>query len=605
MAKIDLGYGMKIDVSGTGVPQLVEPTGIAPAKEVASDLGAGTSLPYHAFKVRHPEYDCEYWKRLRALYKGGQALLQDIDLMKTIFIRNNAEPDELWLYRVAIAFYVNYCSEIVDNIIAGLEADPIKIRENGGEVKDAFVESFIKNVTSPGGDEMTLQQLGRAMLLEAQQVRRAWCELSMPPAPPEEELQVLKLADQEKANLLDVWAHPIPAEQVLHWQVDATGELVWALVLKQEVRQEEFWKPAQCVKTWTRWTRTEFTRWQMTHQYGKEPNDDEMVPCTTKPTKHSFQRVPLLRFELPHGLWAMDRLESIARAHFNKRNILDVAERRSLLPVLYEFQGAEASTAARPTSVAQQDPNRAVNTPRGAHYVQRRGKDDDAKFVGPDSAPFEAALKSCSDLRQEMHRITYQMALAADFESASALGRSGESKGQDKAATAVVLKALGTLLREWILKLIEAARIGRGDRNPAEGNEQEKAKITAHGLAHFDDLVLGDLITQTGEVMALGIQSPRALREVITRVLRRFLGDLDQETWDEIEEDLKRNMTPENLFAGGVPGTIGEVTLGRAQTRQEKLDKLAAEGEDVEDEEEDEPVRVSGGSPNGPRKRTR
>lgn len=514
--------------------------------------GDGGSLPYRAFCGRHPDYDAKRWRVLRALYKGGKELLNRATLQK-VLARNNREPDEVYDFRCAQAFYLNYCSEILDHLVANLAGDAAVILRDGKPLgEEDPIIAWSRDVSPPRSEQVvTLDQFAQDFVLEALQVRCAWVLLDKPPAqgaPDDagsgEAPEPRSLAEAEELGTDRACARVIPAEDVLHWEVDpVSGRVLWALVGRCEVTFDDFYSAPTVRETFTRYGETTFSQWSVSYPVDMPPTRDTMVKAVALDVEHGFERMPLRRFHLPAGLWAMDKLESAARAVLNKWCALDIAERRALLPILYEFQGAEQGAGRTPVSVAQQDPERAVRTPRSPHHVQRRGKDDRAEFVGPSSEPFKAALMSIDKLVQEMHRVLYQMALASDPKSAAAIGRSGASKQQDRAATVGVLEALGKRIRPFIRGLLRDVLYAAGKANA----EAEADKYTVDGFEKFDDVIESDLVDETATLLAMNIPSPTAVREVIMRLLRRLLDHLNDEQLEEISEELEENITAEGM----------------------------------------------------------
>lgn len=511
------------------------------------DSGA---LPYRAFCVRHADYDAEYWERCRALYKGGRKLLGNESLMRRIMVQKGAEEDHIYAQRLREAFYYAYPSEIIDHIVAGLDSDPLRVKLDGEELteEDAYHE-FVEDVSRNDSDRR--QPLGdfmRAVVREAEQVRVAWVRLDMPEAPdPDSEEAPASLAAQDEMGLRRVWAEVVEAEKIHHWQCDERGDLVWALMAEKWLEQEDFYSVPTVVRRWTRYDDATWKVWELRTKMGQEVNDDTLVPMLEEGT-HTFKRVPFLRFELPEGLWGMDRLESIARSHLNSRNELDWAERRALLPILYEFLGSEVNTVEKPVSVHQQSPNRSVATPRSVSRVQRRGADDDAKWVGPDPGPFKEARDSCAEKRNEMHRVMYQMALAVDFSSAAALGRSADSKDRDHAAAIVVLGALGRLGREFVMLLMRVVAIGRGD---ASGMDDQPGDWGIDGWAKFDDVMVDKLVELMTELETLDIPSATAKIALLTKLLRRLLDDMSDEDFAKVRKELESAITQDQMGFDG------------------------------------------------------
>lgn len=482
-------------------------------------------LPFGVLEQKHPEYDAEYWTLCRALYEGGRKLLNDNDLMRACFPQHMHEAQNVYEERKKRAFYIPYAAQIIDYIIAGLMGSPVECMSEDGGNTDDYYEELFKDVSPHGGRRQTFNALLREQMLMALLCRRAWTQIDFPIAPGDD--LVTSAAQQEAIGATDAYAIQIDPTSVYDWEEDDSGELLWCMVCKDTAKRRSILDSRDSItRTYTIYTRTSWSRYEITFDRKRPPNAKTPVTLAQEGV-HSFGRVPLLRLELPPGLWAMNKLECLAREHFNKRCALAWAEYKTLFQQLYEFESPPDPLTMGP-AIAQDD-NRAVNQVRGIGYIQTRYAGDRAEYVGPDSTPFKTALESIKDLRDEMHRVTHQMALTFD-NSAAALQRSGESKAQDRASNTVVLKGLGQLLREYALEIIESISVGRGD----------SYEWTCSGLNHFEEASLTDLITEAEALENIEIPSPTFQRRHKYMLAKMKLGDeASDEDLKAIEEELE------------------------------------------------------------------
>lgn len=514
-----------------------------------ADPPPGGGLRYATLTQTHPQYDADYWGQLNALYEGGKALLRDHGLMEKIFPRHRNEVPEVYAERVKRAFYIPYAAEIIDHVVALLTAQPIEMALDGEDEPKwpPFYDDFFKDCSPPGGDRQTFNTLLKKQVLRALLFRRAWTLVDLPDRDPS---MFASLADQERAGALSAYAVSIHPSCVVDWEEDEAGELIWALVHTVSSRRAGVEAKRDVItRTWTLYTRDEWKKYRLDLSKDKQPDENTVVPLIARGV-HAFGRVPFERLDVPDGLWAMNKLEGLAREHFNKRCALSWAEFQSLFSELYEFLAPETGAAGAPIGEAQQNPSRAFSQPRGQGFVQKLGHQDDARFVGPPSEPFDHAMKSCNNLRDEMHRVTHQMALSVD-NSAAALKRSGDSKAQDKAATAVILTALGQLVREHAEAIMNMVARGRQEKDLV-------GKWAAQGMEKFDAVSLSDMLDGLEKLeTAGGIQSATFKRRHQYAVAKALLGDeATDEDFEDIEKELEQNITNESV----VP--MPEVDLG-------------------------------------------
>jgi hypothetical protein len=494
------------------------------------------SLTYEQISAKHEDWDGSYLHRLRAFYKGGRALLGDDDLMSQVFPKQGREGNNVYGLRRRLAFYVNYAAEILNFIVASLSADRLSIKPaddgQGAAPLDEWYSDFINDVSPPGGKAICLHDFTRAAALEALITRVAWARIDMP-----ERGEYQNLKDQEISGGRDAFAVLIPAECVIDWEEDDSGELLFCVIHTCESKRLGLASAREKVTEIFRvYTIAGWARYEITHDKGKATPKETKVACVAS-GEHSFRRVPIVRFDVGDGLWAMDNIEGACREHLNKRSALAWGERQSLLPELYEFL---APSEGAGVSEAQSNPNRATDMARGPGFIQRRGAQDDARFIGPSTEPFEMVRKSCAEIRDEIHRVTHQMALAAD-NSAAALKRSAESKGADKASAVVVFEALGQFCRKFAEDILAMVSTGRGDYPMADTWQ-------ATGMAKFDAISVDSFVQQAVELSTVTLHSPTASRIYELSLWKSLLGDeASEEEYGVISDELEENITAESM----------------------------------------------------------
>lgn len=552
-------------------PMAMPPTSEAEAIDLDN---AALVMTWDDFQQRHPEWMGDFWSECRALYAGGPRLLADPKVLERLFPANLHEKRDVYAARKARAHYFPYPGTIIDNLLAGLGTDPLKI--SFAEVDDKGVatmppeaewwERWITDVTDEAErpadygledeDEEDDDEGGRSMhhflvdaLREAMQTRSAWVLADLPPADPDAP-EPTSMLDAQRSGMLDPYLCLIPTEQVIDWQHDERGDLAWVLM-------ETVSTPRASPRDRRKFTRHTFVLWDSA-AWLKYVVDVEVntVPNAATPYKpiaggtHSFGRVPLERLELPEGMHAMGKLHSLAREHLNKRNAMSWAEYKSLFSELYEFNAPE-DKGGLPVAEAQQDAGRSTNQVRGQGRTQIRGHEDRAEYIGPSSEAFVAARESCNDIMREMHRVMFSMALSANMDSA-ALKRSAESKGSDNATTAVLLDALGTIIRRFLRRVLVLASLGRREAVPT---------AYASGLESFDVQGTTEAIAEAVEFFnGIPILSATVRELGLAKIYFKYLGgDLTQEQREKIRKEIREGISAEEAIeaAGMLPGAGG------------------------------------------------
>lgn len=509
----------------------------SPGASIATPAQGG-GVSYGALSQRGPKHDAGYWAELRSFYEGGKRLLGDDALLSRVFPRHRDEEERVYRQRKARALYVSYAAEIVGKIVADLSLDPLALSTGGDAESNVWTEwydEFFRN-TAPrsGGVIRSLGDLVRGQVLEAMQVRRAWTLVELPSL---DASRFSSRAEQEQAGALDAYAIPLEAECVIDWEHDTDGELEFAMLNFQDRKREGISSSRGMVRErWIWYTRTDYRIFETTYKVGEPPDERDIVP-EVQSGRHSFGRVPLVELCVPCGLWAMDKLHSLAREHFNKRSALAWAEFQSLFQELYEFLAPPRTSAGVTINEAQEDSDRHISQRRGQGFVQKRGNEDDARFVGPPTDGFAHALASTKEIRDEMHRVTHQMALTVD-NSGAALKRSGDSKRMDAAATTVILEAIGDLARKHANEVLSLVSVARGE-------SQLKGKWACTGMARFDVADSTAVVEEGQGVKLLEIKSETFQRRYQLKVAKAVLPDESPETIQKIEEELENNITSE------------------------------------------------------------
>jgi hypothetical protein len=537
-------------------------------------------VPYARLKDRNPDYLGEFWAECRALYSGGARLLRDEAVMDRLFPRNGAEHEDVYKRRRERAFFLSYPGEIIDHLLAGLAQDPLHISagadEASGEANPLpeWWGEFDKDVSPSGGAKQSLHAFAIDCLREMFLTQSAWVLVDLPALGPDELPPETKL-DEERRGLRDPYLCLMPSENVVDWEVDEeTGELEWALCFWSTKRRGSILDSrSRVTERWMYWDREGWTKYEHTYDPAQPPKPDASVPEAGR-GKHPFGVVPLVRLQVPEGLYAMGKLHSPAREHFNKRCAVAHAENMSLFAVLYEFTGPDqgaAFTPKSPVSKIQRDTNRAVNQVRGQGYTQVRGHQDDARYIGPDPGPFKEARESCAELMREMHRVTFSMALSANMDAA-ALQRSGDSKEKDSESIAAILVKVGELLRDGFKVVLDMVALVR--------KELELGKeLSITGAEKFDSDSVAAAIEEAVELFAgVPMKSPTFQKLYLKRLYKRALGpDVGLDDLERIEDELETQVTAEAMLADAA----AQAMVGQPG---------APPGEDPEDDAEgDEP----------------
>lgn len=514
---------------------------------------------YSLLKDTHPDYDLAYWEELRALRDGGRKLLRNKAVMERLFPRHANEAKDVYKERVSRALYIPYPGEIVGATSELLATDPLVVDADpkpdpfyverktvGGESGDGVEqEPFIESVDGRGTSVTAYMQ---HLVREAMTTRFVWTQCDLPDRTAQP-VELDSVANEEKASQLRSVAFCVTAEHVRNWETDEDGDLAWVCVSWTAAKRlDPSAERGLPVETYTFYDRDEWVRFEVVQDPNKPVRDDDIVAAKAN-GRHSFGRVPFIRFELPEALWAMDKIASMAAAHLNQRNAFSWGQLKSLLPQLVAYLGPEANNGPGVVSEAQQNPARATNQVYGMGYVGVFGNQDKLDYVGPDSGPYSIASQDLKDLRDEMHRVNNVMSLAIE-NTPTSIGRSGMSKAKDEEAREKVARKIGQLAKAHLEAVLQMVAAGRGD------------PVYNWNVRGFDSFTMpdeGDPVASAVEMQNLQIPSPKFWKKQLSVLATRILKhDATPEELAAIVEEIEKNSTKGDpaLDVPPVPGAL-------------------------------------------------
>jgi len=517
---------------------------------MASETAFPPTIKYKVLKTRNDKWMGEFWQKCKALYAGGPTLLNNMSLLKLCMPTHTGEDEKVYQERLKRAFYIPYPGSIIDKLVAELMSKPLSFEledstsstEDGGQAGasdtadqelPSYYADLVKNCSKLGGVKMSLNQFAREQMFKALQCQTAWALVDMPKAPVE---GYPNLAEQVKAGGLNAYICPIDTECVIDWEDKEDGELKWVLIQDTIIKRDGIDTERNMVTIrWRYYRENDWAIYELTYDKKKKatgPADTDDAQLVDQ-GKHSFGRVPVRRMALPDGLWAMGKLEAMARAHLNQRNALSWGQLKALFPVpiLYvQTPDPKAPVTEDAGRVAQQ---------HGQGYLRVFAEKDRLEYFSPDVAPYQTAIADLNNIRDEMHRVLYSMAQSVD-NSGAALQRSGESKAIDQAAAAVILRALGTFIREHLEDLLLTISTGRKDNY----------RFSAKGMDNFDDITLSQLVLDAIGLATVDIPSATFQKLFKFKVAKIALGaDVTEDDLEEIQNELDTNVTQDTFEA--------------------------------------------------------
>ncbi len=487
--------------------------------------------------AKHPTHRPDLCKHYDALYRGGEAFHECIE---HFLPRNPAEVDDVYSARKREAHYTGYVGPIVDWFAAKLCSSGLVVRpqaddDKGASKLDPWYAEWKEDVD---GARTDLMDFIRARFTAAAVKGRSWWCVELPDDGLEDPPQ--NLAQWEERGLGGVYIYPLDTDQVLDWEIDQRGLLQWAITHTVETRRDDprVGERAVITETWRIYDRSDVETWEIRWDpnVDKRPEDARLVGRKA----HGFARVPLVRLGFVgtkgikvkvgqrtvniagpalEGFWLLNRLAGPQIAHFRNGAALDWNIKRTC----YAMPVFGIEDQSKPPVM-------------GAGYGIYLGVNEKVAWIAPPTEHLGVLADRIDHLKQEIYRIANQLAQGVD-NNAAAVGRSAGSKMADAAATEVVLRVYGALVREAIEETYDLLADGRGDAT----------RFSIEGLDTFSVADAAAVIESVIAAQGLNIPSKTARREMLYRAADALLPDVDQTTKDTIRDEIDAGVTAEDL----------------------------------------------------------
>lgn len=509
----------------------------------------------------NPAYDAETWVRYEALYRGGKDFKANAG---KFLLQNRGEPPDVYQARLREASYRSYVGPIVDYFASQLMAAPMTIRctdratNDELEETDEFYSSFKEDVDGQGTD---LIDLARNAFRTALVKGACWFVAALPS---KDGVEPVNQAEYQERGLGDAKAGKLEPENVLDWECDESGSLLWVMTYEESrPRASVAASRAKIHGVWRIFDTKNVTVYERDWEERDGPGEDDVLMYPVSEEPHGFNRVPLIRVELPRGLWLMNRVADAQVEHFRLSAGLGWAIRRTC----YAMPVFRMGSSVGPEPVM------------GSGYFLKVGEKDSVDWVAPPAQAFTVISDEMKAQKDEIYRVAQQMAQGVD-NSAASVGRSADSKRADASSTEVCLVAYGAVVREALEKLYDLVAEGRGDA----------IKFHVGGLDKFN--LADPTVAVDNAVSASGLDVPSETfnKELLMHTADALLPGLAQETKDairkEIEAGIKEQMAEKKAAKEAAAKALAAGPAGQPQ--QGESGKKPSSKPVAKPEEEDE-----------------
>ena len=513
-------------------------------------MPAPPDLPYSVLAQENPDYDCSLISELDDLYVGGYQLQRNAEKYLPKIVN---ESDGRHKERASQTAYVPYLGHIVDHFSSAVFAQPIHVRPSNDSTDPdpEFYEHFSSDADLGSS---AFHEVAKSMLTTALVQRRAVLCVDFPP--PVE--GVATRFDEERSGATRAYVGEVPLESLIDWEVDTrvrrrvkleggavefdVGWFKWAILHTWRTERPSFLASRnERVDSWKVWRRDEESGavvWDVYEMRRKalsdgtyaEPRKNTKVPWVDGGVT-SFQVVPLVEMSLPGGLWVGNKLGPLVKEHFQRRSMINSSENRSLGATAWMSLGPEVPALhGELPAMVQQDPHRgdsAAQRAREAGFLVI-GSDDELGYLEPSGNYAKLAEDRMAKLVDEIYRVSHLMAASVSSTSTS-VGRSGTSKQEDRHSTAIVLSALGCIVREMARRVYEVISDARS----------EVVEWVASGLDHYDLTDRAEVIAEATQVDAVAIPSVTFKTQYKTELAMRLMPQLSPEEQNTIRDEIE------------------------------------------------------------------
>lgn len=481
--------------------------------------------------AKHPDYNADRLCRLRALYEGDECFRA---VTRKFLPQNPFEPEDLYLQRVQIAHYENYFGAIIDFLGALMfESRPtLRPATEAGAKPSEPPEGFGDWREDCDGTGADLDDFLRARFCEALTFQVAYYAVEQPPA----QGTPTDLATYRDLGLDKIRLRAIDVECIYDWEADDAGNLVWVLEHQCRRRRPTLGSARNVIEErWLHHTAVGTDIYSISYEEGNRPKEDADIPLVEQ-RDNRLGRLPIVELSVPKGLHLGGKLRSPQEAHFRTACALSWSLQRT----------------AYPTPVLKlmpEDARKGMKDILGAGYGLTLGVEESMEWVGPSTGSYEALANEKATLKDELYRVSHQLALGVD-NNAAAVGRSGESKLADAASSKTMLVAYAEIL-------VESYQLAGKLWSAARGSDE---RWTVDGFQNFRLLDAATLLEIASSLQLTRVPSQTFKTEFLARLAEALLPDADQVTRDKVREEvrdgvkdmmLEDDLLRENLLKGG------------------------------------------------------
>lgn len=418
-------------------------------------------MKYAILDQKHPDYDARSFEKRALLYCGGEDIIKNA---KVFIPQGQVEHDNAYREKLSCASYTNYLAAIVDRYCSQLFSKNLTVMAVGANPDESFYSAFSSNADLCGN---SLTAVLKKAVTEAMVHRSSYLGVDFPAV----DVRPESLAEEEMLGSARAYVFHIPHLSLIDWETDEFGAFKWCRLKKEFSSQKSPFDNRSIVTTQFKVWMVDSdgtVRWELyetQHKHGTPLSPTREVQKVGEGVT-TFKQIPIIKLELPKGLWIGNKIGTKCADHFRMQSSLFFAQNRSLYAAPVVKLGAEHVDASGDEEFNQtsENPHRGESAARG--FANRGfivlGEKDDYGFMEPTGAAYELVNQELKEMVDEIYRIVHQMAQSVSSTS-SGVARSAASKVQDNEATEIVLNEYGSLVREFAKRIYACVSAARNE----------------------------------------------------------------------------------------------------------------------------------------------
>jgi hypothetical protein len=410
------------------------------------------TIPIQDLEPTNPEYNIKTIKRHEALYKGGESFQK---MAREFLFQREIEKIRPELYNQRLnRTPVTPHAAVVDYLVSAvMKKEPVVTGPS---------DYWTNLNTDADGDGTDLAVLARHLLLESLLHGRSWLEVYF------DEDYIPDSDTDIDSPSTDARLQVVPACYVDDW-----GE-GFARVHTKDLERDGIWGPmTRETERWTFLTNEVIAQYQyIREKTGIQPVDRNAT--LFKLEEHDLGICPLIKLEISHpGMWVLNRIESNLIQLYNRESALQFALDQGCYSLLVLNLNTTDISKVYASEVA----------------ALKLAVGEDAKFISPETAIYEAAMSDLERSRTELARAVHGLSLEAAAKTQSPRATGVATKIQQGPLEAL-LQSYAAPVKDCLIKAFTAI---------AEMRNEDPSKVILSGMDEFSGEMPHEFSSPDGE----------------------------------------------------------------------------------------------------------